>query len=208
MIIIICKTNHSQSDYSPTVSGNCFDIIWIASLRWILSNAFATSLNVFSGKLMATHCILIICRKKMTRAVPQFYRRWDILRSSIFSPLFTWGLTQAWTDTSWHDAESPSMLKSLGRTNPLNTIFGWAPKTSNFEEQTKKVRARFQNNLKVLSSYDACYRLNFLKLHEAWRARTQFAHMHDSNLLGKSQLGSDLVHIIADSDIKTTPIFS
>ena len=98
-------------------------------------------------------------------------------------------------------------LKSLGRTNPLNTIFGWAPKTSNFEEQTKKVRARFQNNLKVLSSYDACYRLNFLKLREAWRA-TQFAHMHDSNLLGKSQLGTDLVHIIADSDITTTPIFS
>ena len=57
MIIIICKTNHFQSDHLPTVSGNCIDIIWIASLRWILSNAFTTLLNVFSGKLTATHWI-------------------------------------------------------------------------------------------------------------------------------------------------------
>lgn len=171
------------------------------------SVAYKNAALIEHKKIYSRQSSNMFCRKKMTRAVPQFYRRWDILRSSIFSPLFTWGLTQAWTDTSWHDAESPSMLKSLGRTNPLNTIFGWAPKTSNFEEQTKKVRARFQNNLKVLSSYDACYRLNFLKLREAWRA-TQFAHMHDSNLLGKSQLGTDLEHIIADSDIKTTPTFS
>ena len=150
MIIIICKTNHSQSDYSPTVSGYCFDIIWIASLRWILSNAFATSLNVFSGKLMATHCILIICRKKMTRAVPQFYRRWDILRSSIFSPLFTWGLTQAWTDTSWHDAELPSMFEVLRPNEPTKYYFWLSSKNIKLWRTNQKCTSKISKQFKSI----------------------------------------------------------
>ena len=37
------------------MSGKCLDIICMASFRWILSSAFATSLSVVSGDRPATH---------------------------------------------------------------------------------------------------------------------------------------------------------